>query len=88
MLDVAGIDGDFKSSLTAYHDFKNILTGCSLTQDEKEEIIRNITLFGDDKILLAKRLKKQYPQLTEGAMQSIEGIILQRLGAVIQSIFR
>lgn len=48
-LDVAGIDGDFKSSLTAYHDFKNILTGCSLSQDEKEEIIRNITLFGDDK---------------------------------------
>ena len=26
-VEITGIDGDFKASLTAYHDFKEILTG-------------------------------------------------------------
>lgn len=73
-IDIAGIDGEFKSSLTAYHDFKNILTGCSLTQNDKEDIILNITLFGDDKKLLDKRLKAQYPQLTEGQRKGLRAL--------------
>lgn len=63
--DITGIDGEFKGCLTAYHDFKEKLTDCCLTQEEKEEIVLNITLFGEDKRLLDQRLKKQYPQLTE-----------------------
>lgn len=51
-VELTGIDGDFKGSLTAYHDFKEKLTGVELTQKEKEEIILNIVLFGDDKKLL------------------------------------
>lgn len=50
-VELTGIDGDFKGSLTAYHDFKEKLTGVELTQKEKEEIILNIVLFGDDKKL-------------------------------------
>lgn len=61
---ITGIDGDFKSSLRAYHDFKEKLTGCALSQDEKENIILNITLFGEDKKLLSKRLAKMYPNLS------------------------
>lgn len=64
-VELTGIDGDFKGSLTAYHDFKEKLTGVELTQKEKEEIILNIVLFGDDKKLLKQRLKKKFPQLTE-----------------------
>lgn len=64
-LDITGIDGDFKGSLTAYHDFKERMTGCNLSQAEKEEIILNITLFGEDKKLLGKRLSAMYPTLTE-----------------------
>lgn len=64
-VDITGIDGDFKGSLVAYHDFKEKLTGVELTQEEKENIILNITLFGDDKKLLKQRLRKLYPQLTE-----------------------
>ena len=37
-VELTGIDGDFKGSLTAYHDFKEKLTGVELTQKEKEEI--------------------------------------------------
>lgn len=34
-VEITGIDGDFKSSLTAYHDFKEKLTNLSLNQAEK-----------------------------------------------------
>ncbi|MCM1088019.1 MAG: type II CRISPR RNA-guided endonuclease Cas9 [Muribaculaceae bacterium] len=63
--DITGIDGDFKSALTAYHDLKEKLTDCNLSQNEKEDIILNITLFGEDKKLLNKRLEKLYPDLSE-----------------------
>lgn len=62
--EITGIDGDFKGALTAYHDFKEKLTGCDLSQDEKENIILNITLFGEDKKLLKQRIEKMYPALT------------------------
>lgn len=58
-VELTGIDGDFKGSLTAYHDFKEKLIDVELTQKEKEEIILNIVLFGDDKKLLKQRLKKK-----------------------------
>lgn len=54
--EITGIDGDFKSSLKPFRD----LMPYNLTDDEKEEAIRAITIFGDDKKLLKKRLKKQF----------------------------
>ena len=68
---ITGVDGDFKGSLTAYHDFKEKLTGCNLSWMEKEDIILNITLFGEDKKLLMKRLAKLYPALTESQRKSL-----------------
>lgn len=62
---ITGIDGDFKGSLIAYHDFKEKLTNAELTYEEKENIILNITLFGDDKKLLKQRLKKMYPKISD-----------------------
>ncbi len=70
-VDITGIDGDFKGSLTAYHDFKEKLTGCELSQEDKENIILNITLFGDDKKLLGRRLAALYPGLTEKQRRSL-----------------
>ena len=70
-VDVTGIDGDFKGTLTAYHDFKEKLTGCELSQSEKENIILNITLFGEDKALLKKRLELLYPGLTEPQKKAV-----------------
>lgn len=70
-VDITGIDGDFKSSLTSYHDFKEKLTGVNLTQKEKEEIILNIVLFGEDKKLLKQRLSKRFPELSTGQMKAI-----------------
>lgn len=70
-VEITGIDGNFKASLTAYHDFKEILTGTELTKKDKENIITNIVLFGDDKKLLKKRLNRLYPQITPNQLKKI-----------------
>lgn len=54
--EITGIDGDFKSSLKPYIE----LIEYDLTFDEKEEVIKAITIFGDDKKLLRKRLKERF----------------------------
>lgn len=73
-IEISGIDGDFKSSLRSYHDLKEKLTNCSLTNDDKEELILNLTLFGEDKNLLKKRISKLFPQLTEGQIKSVTSL--------------
>lgn len=50
--DVTGIDRDFKNALKSHRD----LSEFKLSQFEKEEVIKAITIFGDDKGLLKKRL--------------------------------
>lgn len=50
--EITGIDGDFKNSLKSQRD----LYSFNLTDSEKEEVIKAITIFGDDKGLLKKRL--------------------------------
>ena len=79
-VEISGIDGDFKASLKAYHDFKEKLTGVALSQADKEEIILNIVLFGDDKKLLKQRLYKQFPNLTENQIKSITTLSYQGWG--------
>ena len=70
-VDITGIDNDFKTSLTAYHDFKEKLTDVQLSMSEKENIILNIVLFGGDRKLLRKRLEKLYPDFTENQLKGI-----------------
>lgn len=69
--EISGIDGDFKASLTAYHDFKEKLTGAELSQKDREGIILDIVLFGDDKRLLRERIDKKFPNLTENQKKGI-----------------
>ncbi len=73
-VDITGIDGEFKASLTAYHDFKEKLTGCSLSREDCENIILDITLFGDDKKLLDHRLQSRYPDLTETQRKALRSL--------------
>ena len=54
--EISGIDNDFKSSLKSYKD----LVTYNLTDEQKEEIVKAITIFGDDKKLLKKRLKNEF----------------------------
>lgn len=73
-VEITGVDGDFKASLTAYHDFKEKFTNISLTDKEKEQIILNVVLFGDDKKLLEKRIKILLPQLTENQIKTVRSL--------------
>ena len=77
---ITGIDGDFKSSLTAYHDFKEKVTGLNLSEKEKEEIILNVTLFGDARTLLRKRIGKICPQLTDKQKEGLSSLSYQGWG--------
>lgn len=54
-VEITGIDGDFKSSMKSYLD----LSRYDISTDDMEEIIKAITIFGDDKRLLKKRLENQ-----------------------------
>lgn len=54
--EITGIDGDFKGSLKPFRD----LCFVDLPYSDKEEIIKAITVFGDDKKLLKNRLSKIY----------------------------
>lgn len=53
--EISGIDNDFKSSLKSYKD----LLEYDLTDEQKESVINAITVFGEDKKLLKKRLKNE-----------------------------
>jgi len=79
-VDITGIDGDFKSALTGYHDFKEKLSGANLSEKDKEEIVKNITLFGEDKKLLGRRLKIMYPQLSDSQRKSLCALSYQGWG--------
>lgn len=87
-VELTGIDGDFKGSLTAYHDFKEKLIDVELTQKEKEEIILNIVLFGDDKKLLKQRLKKKFPQLTEKQINTVTALSYKGWGRLSKNYWK
>lgn len=84
-VDITGIDGDFKGSLTAYHDLKEKLTDCSLSSEEKEKLILNITLFGEDKKLLNRRLQSLYPQLSEKQRKGLCSLSYKGWGRMSQA---
>lgn len=67
-VELSGIDGDFKSNLKSYKD----LAFVNLSNEEKDEIIKAITIFGDDKKLLRKRLKNVFSnKLTDEEIKKI-----------------
>ncbi len=59
---ISGIDIEIKSSLKSYHAFKEKFTGVNLSEKAKEDIIKDMTLFGAEPKLLKKRLTSKYPE--------------------------
>ncbi len=54
---ITGIDDDIKSNMKSYRDF-----ACfeNLSCEEKDDIIKAITIFGEEKRLLKKRIREKY----------------------------
>lgn len=67
-MQVSGIDGDFKASLTSYGKFYSIF-GEDLQRDSMqkiaEEIIRLGTIYGDDKKLFVEKVEEQYSDVLD-----------------------
>lgn len=68
--EISGIDDNIKSSLRSYHDFKAILDKTG-DYDMVEAIIRSILVFGQDKMMLRRWLRKNTYGLDENDYRHI-----------------
>ncbi len=59
-IEISGIDGDFKSSLSSYIDFKQYIENEKLKRSDVEEIIKWITLFSDGGNMVRNRIEKRF----------------------------
>ncbi len=69
--DVEGIDGTVKTKLVSYNDFRGFIKSGKLSTDEVEDIIERITVFGDEKKMLRKKLTEDFKTLTADEVQKI-----------------
>lgn len=60
VIEISGIDGDFKSSLSSYIDFKPFIESGKLKRSEVEEIIKCLTLFGEGGNIAKNRIKEAF----------------------------
>ena len=67
---IGGIDGDFKALLSSWRDLTGILKD-DFEENMAEEIIEWITIHTGDKKLLAGKIEKHYPMISEEAKKQI-----------------
>lgn len=72
--DIGGIDIEIKASLKSYHAFKEKFTGVDLSERDKEDIIKDMTLFGAEPKLLKKRLTSKYPEYENQIISLIKSL--------------
>ncbi|MBP2629429.1 MAG: CRISPR-associated endonuclease, Csn1 family [Firmicutes bacterium] len=68
---ISGIDGDFKSSLSTYLDFSRIFCKKKVSLAILEQLVSDITIFGDAKDLLKKRLKSYSCDFSDEEMREL-----------------
>lgn len=69
---IRGIDGDFKSSLGPWIDMDIVFRGGEKpSRQVQEQLIRDITLFGDDRKMLGKVLREDVPSLTDQQLKAL-----------------
>lgn len=59
---ITGIDDSIKSDLKSYRDMVNIM-GEDFNEDVAENIIKWVTIFGDDNSIILKKIDKEYPDM-------------------------
>ena len=59
-IEISGIDGDFKASLSSWIDFLPFLTSGKLSMQNVEEIIKWLTLFSDGGDVTRRRISKAF----------------------------
>lgn len=69
--EIGGFDGDFKSSLASYADFREISKEGNIKESDFEKIIQYVVLFHDDKKLLKNKIKKEFDYLSDTQIKQI-----------------
>ena len=74
--DLSGFDNDFNTSLKSYMDFKKQIFGEEIDKKEiqnmVEDIIRWITIYGDDSKMIRNVIEKEYPdRLTDEQLKKV-----------------
>lgn len=89
-VEVTGIDGDFKSSLSSYLRFREIFSTDVLSYDQEqmaEKIIFWATIYGDSKAFLQERIKEKFGnQITDKQIKRICGIKFRDWGRLSKAV--
>ena len=82
---ITGIDDNIKSNLKSFHDFRDIL---EKYENEKmvEDIIQGILVYGEDKKLLKRWLKKNYSKLTKDEINYISRLKYKDWGRLSRTL--
>jgi len=73
--EITGIDGDFKSSLASSIEIRGIIGDDRYQIEMVENLILSVVLFGDDKRMLRRRIKREYgSHLTENQITQIANL--------------
>ena len=59
-IEISGIDGDFKSSLSSYIDFRPYMCNGKLSASDVDEIIKWLTIFSEGGTAIENRIKKSF----------------------------
>lgn len=86
-VELSGIDGDFKGSNRAELDLREILTGRTLSREEKERLVLDITIFGEDKKLLKKRIRAMFADLTDKQIEKLAQLKYDGWGRISREFF-
>lgn len=86
-VEISGIDGDFKGSNKAELDFREILTGVTLSREDKERLVLDITIFGEDKKLLKKRIRTLLPDLSDRQIEKLSQLKYDGWGRISREFF-
>lgn len=86
-MEISGVDGDFKGSNKAELDFREILTDISLSKEQKEHLVLDITIFGEDKKLLRKRIATLLPRLTQRQIERLSQLKYDGWGRISKEFF-
>ena len=74
-IEISGIDGDFKSSLSSYIDFSGLLEGRKLLWSDAEEIIKWLTLFPDGGDIVRQKIRRAFKdKLTEQEIARVSNL--------------
>lgn len=87
VVEISGIDGDFKASNKAELDFREILTNITLTNEQKERLVLDITIFGGDKKLLKKRIRLLVPELSDKQVERLSQLKYDGWGRISREFF-